>query len=730
MRNRNSPRNLKRKSFNMIDSTCSFSIIFRGENTLDLMTEPEDDRDDILDALDRVIGAYKSSKRRAINDILLLRYIWIDVDKNCSNTINEEQVGKLLKLINFNVTKKELKERYRKFARVIMLDKESRRRGLTFDQCVTFLHKVKRDTWQVKPVDLVWNELFGEYRSTGEYRKTVSADMFLKRFLHKKQGQYEANIDFVRKLFKRINELEVANIASGISNGCDNLIDKNHFEAFLLRPENDVFSPQKEKFRPENMNHPLSHYWINSSHNTYLNGDQVKSTSSVEMYMNALYRGCRCIEVDTHDGGSETDAEPNPVVYHLNSFTSQINFSDVIKCIKVFLNFNPDSYPIILSLENHCSLRYQKVMADQLLDILRESLYVPEDNLEEEFQELASPDCLRGMVVIKGRRCITTNNIDQVPDDASTYWGSEDAYLDEEESMEDLESMTKGSSRMNTECYEPNHKVHPDLSRITLLHGNSFKNWKESLQKPTNHMHSFSENGVAKILNRNQAQEWIQYNQTHLSRPFPNGIRLFSGNFNPVLAWSVGCQLVALNTQTHDAHLLANDGRFRENDNCGYVLKPEELLQPVSFYQQTTCPLEIRVLQGSCLPKPKHNHKGECISPYIQVTLFDVNDRKDTCKSFYTDKIYDNGFYPIWNSQTFSFKVENFNVAILQFTVWDYDGLTKTDDFIASSSIPISCLRKGYRSVQLFDKNNTRSAPFDFASLLVEIQIHQPLLEV
>lgn len=59
----------------------SFSIIFRGERTLDLMTVPGVRRGEILDALDNVIRAYQTAKQKVANDVLLLRYIWLDVDK-------------------------------------------------------------------------------------------------------------------------------------------------------------------------------------------------------------------------------------------------------------------------------------------------------------------------------------------------------------------------------------------------------------------------------------------------------------------------------------------------------------------------------------------------------------------------------------------------------------------------------------------------------------------------
>lgn len=64
---------------------------------------------------------------------------------------------------------------------------------------------------------------------------------------------------------------------------------------------------------------------------------------------------------------------------HRHTMTSKISFKEIIKALKLFVSFHPDTFPLILSFENHCSLPFQEVMAEQLQSILGKSLYIPKE---------------------------------------------------------------------------------------------------------------------------------------------------------------------------------------------------------------------------------------------------------------------------------------------------------------------------------------------------------------
>ena len=57
-------------------------------------------------------------------------------------------------------------------------------------------------------------------------------------------------------------------------------------------------------------------------------------------------------------------------------------------------------------------------------------------------------------------------------------------------------------------------------------------------------------------------------------RTYPKGTRFDSSNYNPMHMWVCGIQLAAINFQYPSLEMHLNQGFFRINGGCGYVLKP------------------------------------------------------------------------------------------------------------------------------------------------------------
>lgn len=665
----------------LVDERCCFSVIYGdGHKSLDLVAPNEKTAETWVNGLLQVVAQYKSVEYKH-NYQIWLKKQFRKADKDFNKALSFSECLSLLKQLNIEVEEKDAKRLFNESN--INKSKKGDEEALDEDEFILFYSKLLN-----RP------ELDELIRKFGIQNTELMGPRELYDFLVQEQKETGKSIKDCEAIIKGIEGLRD-------SKHMDASLSLGGFRVFLLTEPQNLFNYDHRSVY-QDMTQPLSHYFISSSHNTYLLADQLTGESSVEGYISALKSGCKCVEMDIWDGD-----EGEPIIYHGHTLTSKIAFKDVINdAIKPFA-FCVSEYPLILSFENHCSVEQQKIVAKHLKTILGDMLYttpVPAGH-----KDLPSPESLKGKIILKAKKLPED---DECGDAEHAHSNSE---TEEERGIDDVDGTVVSKSVSVSLAKELS-----DL--VCICRSVSFKSFQHNGENGKCYdIVSISEKKAFRLI-ADEAEEFVEHTKRQLVRIYPGGTRTNSSNYDPIPMWNVGCQVVALNYQTDDKPNLFRKAKFQQNGNCGYILKPNVLIEgtfdlntPLDDKYKKT--LLITVISGQHLPKPglKMKADGDVVDPYVSVK---IRGHPDDKQKFKTKSVPNNGFNPQWNSQ-FNITVKLPELAFVHFIVRD-DKTMGADEKLGQCIIPFSSIQQGYRHITL---TNEKGIPIPPATLFVHVSI-------
>ena len=573
--------------------------------------------------------------------------------------------------------------------------------GLNFDQFKQFVSILK----ERKDIERII-----EYKCHG--KKYMDHDDVKKFIKHTQKEDF--NNDTIQQVFEKFSNE-------------DNIWTSESLNNFLI---SSYSKPYREIESKHYYDHLLNEYYISSSHNTYLTGRQVVGESSVDGYIRALQRGCKCVEIDIWNGDDPNESEP--VVNHGRTFTKPIGLTNVIRTIKKF-GFITSPFPVILSLEIHCSPLSQLKVVSILKDILKDDLVLaPIDDMPT----LPSPNELKHKFIVKVKKTTAFENLVEMENGSFTSTTSISTSTSTSTSTSQSEDNgTNNSSKTTSIVLRRKNKLPKVINELSDLgiyaQGLKFRNFSLPESKTFNHCFSLGEKTINRILKDESAKnQLLKHNRKFLMRVYPGTTRISSTNYLPIPYWAAGCQLVATNWQTVDQGQLLNFAMFSANYNRGYVLKSNILRKPVisskfsTFIQPklTKSKFKFEIISAHQLPKPKS--KEDITPPNIYITFEIIgansidwdddtnnnnnNSNNNNNNNIMTTKIVpQNGFNPILNSRFSGIMTVENDLVFMKLVV--YASISPVNpEFgelipIGVAVLKIDYLKRGFRYLPIYD---------------------------
>ncbi|ELK34557.1 1-phosphatidylinositol-4,5-bisphosphate phosphodiesterase beta-1 [Myotis davidii] len=446
-------------------------------------------------------------------------------------------------------------------------------------------------------------------------------------------------------------------------------ISVDGFMRYLSGEENGVVSPEKLDLN-EDMSQPLSHYFINSSHNTYLTAGQLAGNSSVEMYRQVLLSGCRCVELDCWKGRT---AEEEPVITHGFTMTTEISFKEVIEAIAECA-FKTSPFPILLSFENHVdSPKQQAKMAEYCRLIFGDALLM--EPLEkyplESGVPLPSPMDLMYKILVKNKK--------------KSHKSSEGS------SKKKLSEQVSNTCSDSSSVFEPSSPGAGEGLGAQGLAGEADTESDDDDDDDDCKKSSMDEGTAgSEAMATEEMSNLVNYIQP---------VKFESFEISKNLAMQI------------------NMGMYEYNGKSGYRLKPEFMRRPDKHFDPFTegivdgivaNTLSVKIISGQFLSDKK-------VGTYVEVDMFGlpVDTRR---KAFKTKTSQGNAVNPVWEEEPIVFKkVVLPSLACLRIAAYEEGG-----KFIGHRILPVQAIRPGYHYICL---RNERNQPLMLPAVFVYIEV-------